>query len=194
MPSSLNELRAAFSSAPRNLLVICALQTFLLFYGFLVGTRGAECDILLPPGGDVQLDCTRCRLTGGFQAQQLFLLSIGLAIIGTGAYGAYYKSKPMCRFYGLVMTVYSFVIGLTAILTGLQAPVLDAAADAVEGNEDCARIGHMMADRTRHEAIMMGLNCLLDGAGAIYAIKSYQYFDYEELHNHHSRSFFSSEL
>ena len=43
--------------------------------------------------------------------------------------------------------VFAFIVGLTGILTGLEVPVLEAAAQAVgPGLVDCQKIAFMMVD------------------------------------------------
>lgn len=74
-----------------------------------------------------------------------------------GFLGAYRRDKDLCRTYATIMTVYGFIIGLTATLTWLQAPVLEAAVDAVpESDPDCRSIGRMMVSNTRWHAFLLG--------------------------------------
>ncbi len=40
-------------------------------------------------------------------------------------------STHFCRLYGMFMMVFAFTVGLTAVLNGLETPVLDAAAASV---------------------------------------------------------------
>jgi disulfide bond formation protein DsbB len=58
-------------------------------------------------------------------------LIIALGVISTGIIAALFRSKKLCRIYGIIMTVYAFIIGLTALLTGLDAIVLQNAVKDV---------------------------------------------------------------
>ena len=63
------------------------------------------------------------------------------------------------------MMVFAFIIGLTAILTGLEVPVLEAAAAAIgPGMQDWEKIAYMMVDNARDHSILYGINCFLDCA------------------------------
>ena len=182
-------LQSHLSSAPRRLMVVCGLQVLMLFVGVYVGHGAAECEIRLPAGSGIEVDCNRCRLLGGVKGRDIFLLMAGLGTICIGVYAAAFKSKHYCRVYGMTMMVFAFMIGLTGILTGLEVPVLEAAAAAVgPGMPDCEKIAFMMVDTARDHSILYGINCILDIAGAIYAIYAKQLFDYETIENSHRKA------
>jgi hypothetical protein len=63
--------------------------------------------------------------------QQVVLLIVGFIVICIGVSAAVFRSKRMCRIYGLIMMVYAFVIGLTSLLTGLDTIVLSSAIEKV---------------------------------------------------------------
>jgi|EP00505_MAST-04D_sp_SCG-Rhode-Island_P004853 hypothetical protein len=170
-------------------MVICGFQIFMLFLGVYVGHGAAECEIRLPAGAGIEVDCNRCRLLGGLKGRDIFLLLAGVGTILVGVYAAVAKSKHYCRVYGLTMMVFAFMIGLTGLLTGLEVPVLEAAAAAVgPGMPDCEKIAFMMVDTARDHSILYGINCVLDCAGAIFAIYSKQLFDYEAIESSHKRA------
>merc|ERR1740130_518430 len=183
------DLRGNFHGAPKKLLVICVIQIAFLLLGVFIGHGAAECDVSLPSGSSIVVECGRCRLLGRLRWRDIMLLVGGLAAIFVGMYAAAFRNQHMCKIYGGVMMVYAFIIGLTAILTGLETPVLEAAASAVPLSEkDCITIAFMMVDNARDHAIVYGLNCVLDCAGAAYAIWSKQLFDYEEVASAHAKA------
>jgi hypothetical protein len=130
-----------------------------------IGHGAAECDVRLPSGSAIEVDCNRCRLLGRLRWRDIMLLVGGMAAIFVGMYAAVFRSMHMCKIYGGVMMVYAFIIGLTAILTGLETPVLEAAALAVPVSEkDCQTIAYMMVDNARDHAILYGA-CACWGGG-----------------------------
>lgn len=186
---SLKGLHNSLKSAPRKLLAICACQILLLVCGVFVGHGSAECEVRLPQGSAIEVDCNRCRLLGGLRWRDVFILFCGNGTICLGIYAAIFKDKEYCRIYGLAMMVFAFIVGLTGILTGLEVPVLEAAAQAVgPGLVDCQKIAYMMVDNARNHSMLYGANCLLDCLGALYAIWSKEKFDMDDVVASHARS------
>lgn len=117
---------------------------------------------------------------GGPAFVDYLVLFFGLAIVGTGIYGAMLRDKEACRIYGGIMLMYSFIVGMMALLTALQAPVrsahahlashmphlvaahdgaqvLDDAMEAIpEENVDCREIARLMVSNTRWLAVWFG--------------------------------------
>jgi len=178
--------REHLSGAPLKLLIICILQIVLQVFGLLVGIGKADCPITVHSGSDITIDCENCRRHPYVTWQQILLLVIGVAVVFVGALAALLRSKKLCRVYGLIMMVYSFVIGLTSLLTGLDSIVLSDAVDQIqETDPECADEVRLMISTTRINAILFALNCLLDIAGAVYAIKSKELFEFQEIVEHH---------
>ena len=71
---SLRGLQDSLQSAPRRLLLICTLQILLLVIGVFVGHGSAECEVRLPQGSAIEVDCNRCRLLGGLRWRDVFIL------------------------------------------------------------------------------------------------------------------------
>ena len=46
-------------------------------------------------------------------------------------------------------------------------------------------MAQMMVDTNKSHAILYGINCVLDCAGAIFAIQSHQVFEYEDIESRH---------
>merc|ERR1712167_135037 len=103
--------------------------------------------VRLPSGSSIEVDCNRCRLLGRLRWRDIMLLIGGIGAILIGMYAAVFRNQHFCKVYGGVMMVYAFIIGLTSILTGLETPVLEAAANAVPtADHDCVTIAFMMVD------------------------------------------------
>jgi len=177
--------RAQLSGPPLKLLVICILQSILLVIGVLVGIGNAECEVSIHGGADVEIDCNNCVKHPYVSWQQVVLLLIGVCIILVGVMAALLRSKRLCKVYGIIMMVYAFVIGLTALLTGLDTIVLSSAVEHVDAPL-CREYVESMIDTTRVNSILYALNCILDCCGAIYAIKSKELFEFQEIQSHHS--------
>merc|ERR1711871_612813 len=170
------------TSAPSYLFFICLIQLVMLLIGVLIGLHTAECTVLMPSGA-VVVDCTQCRKTG-LTFGHIILLLVGMSVIGVGMYAAMFRDKQFCKIYGMIMMVYAFVIGLTAILTGLETPLYVEALQHVE-DPRCREMAQMMVNTNRNHAILYGINCILDCAGAIFAIQSHQVFEYEDIESNH---------
>eukprot|EP01119_Soliformovum_irregulare_P022768 TRINITY_DN7846_c0_g1_i1.p1 TRINITY_DN7846_c0_g1~~TRINITY_DN7846_c0_g1_i1.p1 ORF type:complete len:142 (-),score=16.37 TRINITY_DN7846_c0_g1_i1:110-535(-) len=117
--------------------------------------------------------------------QQLVLLFVGLIVISLGVVAALWRSRKMCKIYGIIMMIYAFVIGLTSLLTGLDTIVLSSALEHIQDSV-CKTFVSSMIGTSRMNAILYALNCILDCLGAIYAIKSKELFDFQEIANHHN--------
>jgi len=179
--------RDHLSGSPLKLLVICILQTTLLIFGVLIGIGRADCPITVHSGSDITVDCANCTRHAYVTWQQILLLFVGMGVVLIGVCAAILRSKKLCRIYGLIMMVYSFVIGLTSLLTGLDSIVLSDAIKTLEENDTiCAEDVRMMITTTRINAILFAINAILDIAGAIFAIKSKELFEFQEIAQHHS--------
>jgi hypothetical protein len=184
----MERMRQGLHGAPRKLAIICCIQAFVLVVGVFVGHGGAECQLAVVRGGHVDIDCNVCRPLAGLRWRDTLILIVGLGVIGLGVYSALFHDMWACRTYGLVMLCYAFILGLTAVLTGLQAPVISAAANQVVDNDACQQIAYMMADNIRYHAVLYGFSCVLNCAGAVYAILSKQLFDYENMQAEHRKA------
>lgn len=152
-----------------------------------MGIGRVSCPITVHSGDDVEVNCGGCVKHHFLTWQQVTLFVIGLGIILIGVAAALLRRKTLCKLYGLIMLVYSFVVGLTSLLTGLDTIVLDDAVNQLNGVDlDCAKDVRSMVTTSRINAILFGINCLLDIAGAIYAIKSKEFFEFQEIATHHA--------
>jgi len=177
--------RDHLTGSPLKLLIICILQTTLLIFGVLVGIGRADCPITVHSGSDITVDCASCTRHAYVTWQQILLLFVGMGVVLIGVCAAIMRSKKLCRIYGLIMMVYSFVIGLTSLLTGLDSIVLTDAIKTLNGDNNCTEDVQMMITTTRINAILFAINAILDIAGAIFAIKSKELFEFQEIAQHH---------
>eukprot|EP01112_Ceratiomyxa_fruticulosa_P023612 TRINITY_DN9107_c0_g2_i1.p1 TRINITY_DN9107_c0_g2~~TRINITY_DN9107_c0_g2_i1.p1 ORF type:complete len:184 (-),score=23.83 TRINITY_DN9107_c0_g2_i1:138-689(-) len=170
--------------SPLKLLMICILQIALMLFSILIGIGRAECQVKMHSGSDAEIDCSTCVRHSFVTWEQVVLLCVGLCIVAVGISASIFRSKRLCKIYGFIMMVYAFVVGLTSLLTGLDSVVLDQALTTVT-DDNCADEVRLMILTTRINAVLFGINCILDIAGAIYAIKSKELFEFQEIADHH---------
>ena len=123
--------KAQLSGPPLKLLIICSMQIALQVTSLFIGLGKAECEVTIHGGGDVEINCGYCQEHTYVTWQQVVLLLVALVVTILGIIAALFRSKRMCRVYGLIMMVYAFVIGLTSLLTGLDTIVLNSAVKDV---------------------------------------------------------------
>eukprot|EP01119_Soliformovum_irregulare_P022769 TRINITY_DN7846_c0_g1_i2.p1 TRINITY_DN7846_c0_g1~~TRINITY_DN7846_c0_g1_i2.p1 ORF type:complete len:205 (-),score=30.13 TRINITY_DN7846_c0_g1_i2:110-724(-) len=177
--------RQQLRGPPMKLLVICILQVLVLFIGLIIGIGKSECEVSIHGGSDIEINCNNCKTHPYVSWQQLVLLFVGLIVISLGVVAALWRSRKMCKIYGIIMMIYAFVIGLTSLLTGLDTIVLSSALEHIQDSV-CKTFVSSMIGTSRMNAILYALNCILDCLGAIYAIKSKELFDFQEIANHHN--------
>eukprot|EP00301_Raphidiophrys_heterophryoidea_P027814 c9835_g1_i1.p1 GENE.c9835_g1_i1~~c9835_g1_i1.p1 ORF type:complete len:204 (+),score=44.98 c9835_g1_i1:40-612(+) len=171
--------------APRNLFIICLCQLGMLMIGVLIGIHRPECMIrVVENTGEMIVDCEHCKASAGLDWRDFVLLFAGIAVIGVGIYAALHRDRDHCQTYGMVMLLYSFVIGLSAILTSLEIPIIDAAVSEIK-DSNCYEEASQMMFSAREHAVTYALNCVLDFAGAVFAIRSKELFDYERITSSH---------
>ncbi len=102
-------------------------------------------------------------------------------------YAAWKQSLEACRIYGVIMLIYAFIIGLSAILSFVRLPTLSQAMAKIDA-PSCISIAHMMFTSATLRAVFYLLNCLLDVAGALYAIWSKQYFEYQTIEDEYQKT------
>ena len=85
------------------------------------------------------------------------------------------------------MLFFSLIIGMTAMLTALEAPVLEVAVSGVsELDEGCLELAEEMLSSARDHTSLASLGCVVDTAGAVLAIRSKELFSYEEIASQHA--------
>lgn len=171
-------------ASPRLLVGVCCLQLLVLLWGLLQQLSRTECAISVPPGGPVVIECETCR-TVGLSMRSLFMNAIGSGLIGSGLLAVKWRDQRLLHLYGSTMLFFALVIGLTAVLTALEAPVLEVAVDSVS-DPACLAMATTMMDGARDHTTLASLGCLVDTAGAIFAIRSKELFNYEEIASQHA--------
>jgi len=184
---SLDDIQENLRGAPGKLLGICLIQILLLLLGVFVGTERRVCQVNpSTSGASITINCSTCVYNGDVSAKQIILLIAGFLVIMIGVLAAILRKKSFCRAYGLLMMIFAFVVGLTSLLTGLEAPLLEAAIERID-DPVCASAMREMVDNTRVHSILYAINCFLDCAGALFAIKSKETFEFQEIQDHHTK-------
>lgn len=168
---------ASLRASPRLLVGTCCLQFAVLAIGLFQQVHRVECAIAVPAGGPVVVECDTCRhksvsLRGG-------LLHLGGAgVIACGLLAVRWRDARLLYVYGTSMLFFSLVVGLTAMLTALEAPVLEVAVSGVsEFDEACLDLAEEMLASARDHTSLASLGCVVDTAGAILAIRSKELFN-----------------
>ena len=168
----LGSLRAS----PRLLVGVCCVQFVVLAVGLLQQLSRVECAISVPTGGPVVVECDTCRRKS-LTMRSLLLHLAGACIIACGLFAVRFRDTRLLYVYGTVMLFFSLVIGMTALLTALEAPVLEVAVSGVsEFDEGCLALAEEMLASARDHTTLAGLGCIVDTAGAVFAIRSKELF------------------
>ena len=172
-------------ASPRLLLGVCGLQAFILVIGAFMQLGRSECTITLPSSGPIMVDCDSCRVRG-LGWRQLMIFMVGGGVIACGVLAVIRRDQNLVFIYGSAMIVFAFAVGLTAILTSLETPVLEVAVDGVTDPE-CMQMAYSMMFGAKDHATFAGLGCIVDSAGALLAIRSKELFQYEEISAQHAQ-------
>lgn len=173
-------------SSPKLLVAVCGLQMLVLLVGLLQQLGRVECSIAVPSGGPVEVECDTCHERG--LSLRTFLLHVGGAVvIGTGLLAVHWRNQQLLYVYGTVMLFFSVVVGLTAMLTALETPVLEVAVENISPlDEACYAQAEIMLQTVRDHTTLTSLACLVDTFGALFAIRSRELFGYEEIATAHA--------
>ena len=178
----LGSLRAS----PKLLVGVCCTQFVVLLWGLLQQMNRVECAIAVPTGGPVVVECDTCRHRSvSMRAAMLHLCGGG--VIACGILAVRWRDSRLLYIYGTSMLFFSLVVGLTAMLTALEAPVLEVAVSGVsELDEGCGELAEEMLASARDHTTLASLGCIVDTAGAVLAIRSKELFNYEEIASQHA--------
>jgi len=183
---SLQRSCCGLRASPRLLVSICMVQFAVLIMGLLQQFKRVECAVAVPPSGAVVIECDTCRELH-MSPRGLVLNTLGAAVIGCGLLAVHWRHQYLLYIYGSCMLFFSLVIGLTAMLTALEEPMLELAAASVSNvDEECVQQASRMLNNARDHATLAALGCLVDTAGAILAIRSKELFNYEEIASKHA--------
>ena len=176
---SINAKSSRLSGAPLKLLAICVVQLVMIVIGTLSTVHVRMCDVSTS-GEHTEIECDECSKSV-FDAREGLLLVGGVGVVACGMTASLKRSKRLCQVYGFIMMVYAFLISLTAILTGVAVPELQEAVDRVKDDPECKHTAQAMVDAIRDRAILYAANGILDVAGAYFAIRSKELFEYKEI-------------
>lgn len=170
------------------LVVICLLQFAMLVVGLLQHLNRTECSFLAPERGSVVLECDTCREVHIHNVPSAIILNaIGGCVIGCGLLAVHWRHQTLLYIYGTCMLVVALIVGMSATLTALEAPMLEVAVVTAESKDaECARRAAEMLQGARNHAMLSAVACLVDTTGAVLAIRSRELFTYEEIASRHA--------
>lgn len=173
-------------ASPKLLVGVCGAQFVVLSIGLLQQFNRIECSVAVKGGEPVVVACDTCR-RNGITGRSLLLHAGGAAVIGCGLLAVQRRDSRLLYVYGTVMLFFSMVIGMTAMLTALEAPMLEIAVAGVsELDESCVQLAEEMLSSARDHTSLASLGCIVDMAGAVFAIRSKELFSYEEIASQHA--------
>ena len=177
---------ASLRASPKLLVGVCCLQLAVLIFGMLQQIGSVECAIAVPTSGPVEIDCDSChRRTVTLRSAVLH--AGGAAVIACGLFAVKLREPKMLYIYGTAMLFFALVIGLTAMLTSLEAPVLEMAVSGVSRfDQDCSALADEMLTSARDHTTLASLGCIVDTLGAVLAIRSRELFTYEDIASQHA--------
>ena len=159
-------------SSPKLLVGTCCAQLLVLLVGLLQHLHRVECAIAVPNGGPVLVECDTCHRTSVTLRGVLLHLG-GAGVIACGLVAVRWRDARLLYVYGTAMLFFSLIIGLTALLTALETPVLEVAVSGVsEFDEGCVELAEEMLASARDHTSLASLGCVVDTAGAVLAIRS----------------------
>ena len=173
-------------ASPRLLVLICSIQLTVLLLGMFQQIDRYDCHVIVPAGGTVVVECDTCtHRTLTLKAALLHLSGASIILCGLGA--VFWRNQQLLAIYGMSMLFFSFMVGLVAILTALEGPVLEVAVSSIsELDAECIEWGERMLASARDHAFLASLGCLVDTLGAVLAIRSKELFAYEDIAAQHA--------
>ena len=173
-------------ASPKLLVGVCSIQLFVLLMGMLQQINRIECRIAVPAGGPVVVECDTC-VHRSLTPRAMIIHLGGIGIIGSGICAVVYRDQRLLSIYGSAMLFFSLVVGLVAMITALEGPVLEVAVSGISQLDDeCIELGERMLRNARDHATLASLGCLVDTMGAVLAIRSKELFSYEEIASQHA--------
>ena len=171
-------------ASPRLLTVICCVQLVVLLVGTFMQFDRTQCAVAVPYSGTVIIECNTCRQVS-ISTRRVILDTIGVGVIACGLLAARWRDKKLLYIYGTTMLFFSLMVGMTAMLTAMEAPVLEVAVDGVR-DERCMQLARAMVHGARDTAFVASVGSFIDAMGAISAIRSHELFSYEDIASSHA--------
>jgi uncharacterized membrane protein len=158
----------------------------MLFTGVAVAQGSVLCSVRTD-GPHLQINCDECFHENAVTWQSVVVLVVGAVFVLFGIAAALYRSERVCKIYGILMLMLSFVIGLAALLTGLDCAIIAAAADRVPPSDAmCRTHADQMLHATQLTTALYAINAALALAAAVFAIKSRLAFSFHAISTHHA--------
>jgi hypothetical protein len=173
-------------ASPRLLVAVCSAQLVVLVVGMFQQMNRTECQIAVPAGGPVVVECDTC-IHRTLTLRGFTVNLAGAVIICSGIAAVLFRNQRLLAIYSTCMLFFSGVIGLVAVITSLEGPMLEVAVSSISSlDEECIEIGEKMLENAHDHASLAALGCLIDALGAVLAIRSKELFSYEEIASNHA--------
>eukprot|EP00742_Colponemidia_sp_Colp-10_P002581 GILJ01002757.1.p1 GENE.GILJ01002757.1~~GILJ01002757.1.p1 ORF type:complete len:195 (+),score=17.68 GILJ01002757.1:52-636(+) len=187
---SLSSLQKSLRNAPKQLLLLCIVQAVVVLCSVSLKFFAPRC--VLSHGDGVEF--ISCNHIQGLSLKDGIIVICVLAVISFGLRASRSRDKKLLQWYGTGMIAIAVVTGYIAIL----AVTVEAAQIQYWKTLPVSYQNHReildMLSATQMYAIWFGLNCLLASIGALFAFKTKEHFDYEEIQERHTTSWNSAVL
>lgn len=158
----------------------------MLFTGVAVAQGSVLCSVRTD-GPHIQINCDECFHEDDVTWQSIVVLLVGSLCVLVGVAAAIYRSERVCKLYAVLMLMLTFVVGLAALLTGLDCAIIASAADRVPpADAICRTHADAMLHATQLTTALYAINAALALAAAIFAIKSRLSFSFHAISTHHA--------
>jgi hypothetical protein len=174
-------------ASPRLLVAICVCQAIVLVAGLWLQVDRVDCIVQLPEVGPMVIDCDSCHKLG-LTWRTFCTFVLGFGVISIGLVAVWRRDQRLLFIYGTCMLLFAFVVGLTAVLTALETPVLEVAVEGITEDVSCLDMAHAMMVGARSHAVVAAVGCIFDATGAVLAIRSKELFAYEDIAEQHNEA------
>jgi len=163
---------------------ICILQFLTCVVGVFMNNRHMRCDLTARFGDDqLNIDCKHCIAKGGISHNDWAVAVLGCGVACAGMYAANTAQRQYVKLYGFITLAMAFVLGTAAFFIALEIPTLELIKYenkiALSLDEKCAGNLELMLSDAWNHALSYGMNTTLAALGAIFAMWSHVYFDFE---------------
>eukprot|EP00298_Acanthocystis_sp_HF-20_P013349 c20308_g3_i2.p1 GENE.c20308_g3_i2~~c20308_g3_i2.p1 ORF type:complete len:178 (-),score=53.78 c20308_g3_i2:34-567(-) len=162
--------------------VICMVQATFAFIGLLVSSNFPDCDFKMADNGLIYIDCNHCssqKVPAAWHAITFFILAFIFVCIGIAA--ALKRSKKLCFLYGRLMLAFAVVIGMSSMIGQLGFGEIENAVRGVRSDQQCFKSALKLLSTTQLLMLIYSIESLCDFAGAVFAIRSKELFEYEAI-------------
>ena len=111
-------------ASPRLLVGVCTAQLVVLVIGMVQQLNRTECQIAVPAGGPVVVECDTC-IHRTLTLRGFAVNVAGAGIICSGIAAVAFRNQRLLAVYSTCMLFFAGVIGLVAVITALEGPMLE---------------------------------------------------------------------